>query len=243
MNDKSIVHRRLFNIKGKFTVLFLALVAGFLAYPFVIDQFRNLRAGDLLSDLVLFAGVYAVSKTKWQWIFALFLAGINLIATGATYYTHFHPVLMGFDHEQFILFGIMLKGVFFGFTAVSILISIMTESRITTDTLFGSFCVFFLLALVWAAIFGVLNFFNPNSFHFEIPPQPLYPNEADANVKLGYFVYYSFSTLTTLGLGDITPVSLPARFISVLEAAVGQLYLAVLVARLVGMHLSSQRNT
>jgi len=55
---------------------------------------------------------------------------------------------------------------------------------------------------------------------------------------MSHFAYYSFVTLTTLGFGDITPVSDPARSLSLLEAIVGQLYLAVLVARLVGIHIS-----
>ncbi|MEE9226447.1 MAG: potassium channel family protein, partial [Acidobacteriota bacterium] len=52
------------------------------------------------------------------------------------------------------------------------------------------------------------------------------------------FVYYSFVTLSTLGYGDITPVTPPARAFSFLEAVTGQLYLAVLIAGLVGIHIS-----
>jgi hypothetical protein len=53
----------------------------------------------------------------------------------------------------------------------------------------------------------------------------------------GNFLYYSFVTLTTLGYGDITPASSPARSLSTLEAVTGQLYIAILVARLVGLHI------
>jgi voltage-gated potassium channel Kch len=51
------------------------------------------------------------------------------------------------------------------------------------------------------------------------------------------FIYYSFVTLTTLGYGDIVPVSPHARALSSLEAVIGQLFIAVLIARLVGMHI------
>ena len=52
------------------------------------------------------------------------------------------------------------------------------------------------------------------------------------------FTYYSFVTLTTLGYGDITPLSSRVKVLSMLEAVVGQIYLVVLVARLVGLHIS-----
>jgi hypothetical protein len=51
-------------------------------------------------------------------------------------------------------------------------------------------------------------------------------------------LYFSFATLTTLGYGDIVPVSAIARTLATLEAITGQLYLAVLVARLVGLHIA-----
>jgi hypothetical protein len=55
------------------------------------------------------------------------------------------------------------------------------------------------------------------------------------------FTYYSFVTLTTLGYGDINPLSPQAGTLAILEAIIGQLYLAVLIARLVGMHISQSR--
>lgn len=56
-----------------------------------------------------------------------------------------------------------------------------------------------------------------------------------ASVKV--LIYYSFTTLTTLGYGDILPLSPPARMFSALESVMGQIYLAVLIARLVGLHI------
>jgi hypothetical protein len=56
--------------------------------------------------------------------------------------------------------------------------------------------------------------------------------------KTANFIYYSFVTQTTLGYGDFTPITAPARSLSLLEAVFGQLYLAVLIARLVGLHIT-----
>ena len=65
---------------------------------------------------------------------------------------------------------------------------------------------------------------------------------ADAGGDFLVFEYYSFVTLTTLGFGDITPLTRMAKAFSVLEAVIGQLYLVVVVAWFVGMHVSKKSN-
>jgi hypothetical protein len=89
-------------------------------------------------------------------------------------------------------------------------------------------CVYFFIGLMWSFVFSVLESLQPGSFRFG--------QGLTANVK--NFIYYSFVTQTTLGYGDITPVTPPARNLSVLEAIIGQLYLAVLIARLVGVQIA-----
>ena len=72
-------------------------------------------------------------------------------------------------------------------------------------------------------------------------PEPLPEAWTDrANSASGTMMYYSFVTLTTLGYGDIYPVSDAARILGMLEATLGQLYLVILVARLVGLYTSQQ---
>jgi hypothetical protein len=63
----------------------------------------------------------------------------------------------------------------------------------------------------------------------------------EQQVEPSHFIYYSFVTMSTLGYGDITPISNSARSLSLLEAVVGQLYIAVLIARLVGMHIAQEQ--
>ncbi len=81
----------------------------------------------------------------------------------------------------------------------------------------------------WAFVFSVLECIHPGSFSI---------GEGQIGVGLLLFIYYSFVTITTLGYGDITPLTAPANSISLLEAVIGQIYLVVLVARLVGMHIA-----
>jgi hypothetical protein len=82
---------------------------------------------------------------------------------------------------------------------------------------------------MWAFIYTVLENIHPGSFAI-----------SEGHIEAGrpLFIYYSFITITTLGYGDITPVTAPANSFALIEAVTGQIYLVVLVARLVGMHIA-----
>jgi hypothetical protein len=90
------------------------------------------------------------------------------------------------------------------------------------------------MALIFGRLYALIEHLAPGSFRFAVAP-PHYvdiPPYAD-------MVFYSASTMTTLGLGDITPVSSLARSATITEAFTGQIFLTVLVARLVGIHIAN----
>ena len=89
--------------------------------------------------------------------------------------------------------------------------------------------MYLLAALLWAFLYTFLELVDPASFNVDLSEPQGY---------LLVFQYYSFVTITTLGYGDITPVTEVAKAFSALEAVVGQLYLVVAVAWLVGMYVS-----
>ncbi len=112
-------------------------------------------------------------------------------------------------------------------------------SSVDLNMLFAAVCVYLLLGLVWALIYTLIELYTPGSFRLV--------SAADASFEhyrllLGEFSYYSYVTLSTLGYGDVTPVSRLARSWSTLEAITGQLYLAIIIARLVGQFISDQQN-
>lgn len=125
--------------------------------------------------------------------------------------------------------GISAEIVFFCFVAVILLFHVFGHERVTSDTIAGSICVYLLIGIIWTFAYQAIYFFDHSAFR-NVATGSLSPA---ATVDL---VYYSFSTLTTLGYGDITPLSKPARMFAVTEAMVGQIYLTVLVARLVGLY-------
>lgn len=129
--------------------------------------------------------------------------------------------------------------VFLAFTSLVILGYVFSDEKITLNTISASLCVYFLIGLLWAVVFSLLTLIDPNSFNFG------FENGA-ANASQMRFgsgesinpIYFSLVTLTTLGYGDITPATSTARTLAAFEAVMGQIYLAVLVARLVGLHTS-----
>ena len=133
------------------------------------------------------------------------------------------------DISSFRTIGNILTILFIGYTTTVILSYLFTEDEITGDVIMGGICVYFLIGLAWAFIFFTLELFQPGSFQM---PQ------GQGTTDLSHFSYYSYVTLTTLGYGDFTPISAQARSLALLEAIMGQLYIAILVARLVGIHIA-----
>lgn len=120
---------------------------------------------------------------------------------------------------------------FLGATVGLILAEIVQEERVTADSVFGAFCGYLLVGLSFAHVYWILDATVPGSFQ---APEPVIRLLEDGERRRFLLSYFSFVTLTTVGFGDISPASGPARGVAVIEAVAGQFYIAVLVAELVG---------
>jgi hypothetical protein len=107
---------------------------------------------------------------------------------------------------------------------------VFARERPNSETVFGALCIYLLAGFSFASVYGMICAFQPGAFYLD-PHSNLHttPDRFD-------FIYYSFGTMTSLGAAGITPVSALIRAISVLEAILGVLYLAVLIARLMGAY-------
>jgi voltage-gated potassium channel len=106
-------------------------------------------------------------------------------------------------------------------------------STIDRNLLFGAMCVYLLMGLIWAILYGVVLQFLPGSFHGM--------DGVNGEVPMDTLLYYSFVTLASLGYGDITPRVPLARTLAYMEAISGQLYIAVMLAGLVGLFLNHRK--
>ena len=134
--------------------------------------------------------------------------------------------------------GHAIGALFFVVVAGRIVRSIFTSREVSLDSIFGAICGYLLLGIAWALMYALMHAANPESFQFDDSVrQQMEQGDYGRNV----FIYYSFVTLTTVGYGDVTPLSIPARTLSWVEAMTGQLYLAVLIAGLISALVA--RNT
>ncbi len=224
--------------RHRFDLLLAALFLLLLAVPMV--RLLGLDDSVLTSRIVvtvvftamLISAVYAVSQSRRSVTVAILLAAPALALHGPTAWID-RPVLLIVAHLMVIAF--------LGYVIVLILNFIFTEKRVTSNVIFASLCVYLLLGVAWAEGYSLLEVVEPGSFRFAYPE-----DMATTRMRFGgehslLPLYYSFVTLTTLGYGDVVPISSPARMLSAIEAVTGQLYLAVLVARLVGLHISQAR--
>ena len=137
-------------------------------------------------------------------------------------------------NPAFYLSEAILWLLLFAFITWHLLRGVLRQREITSETISMSISVYLLLGFTFGLFYILLHHLQPLAFSLGSTPTPI-SNEQQAFPIL---IYFSLTTLSTIGFGDITPVSLQARYAAVAEGITGQFYLAILVARLVGMQMS-----
>lgn len=127
-------------------------------------------------------------------------------------------------------------GVAFVLLIISVMLRDMFQStKVDGALIVGAISLYLLLGLMWGFIYLALDQLDPGSFNYN------FMQTIEIKDPTPALMYYSMVTLTTLGYGDITPLSAPARAMATMQAVAGQIYLTVLVARLVGMHIAQRK--
>ena len=117
--------------------------------------------------------------------------------------------------------------------------AVLRQKEITSETISMSISVYLLIGLSWALLYMLLDVLQPHAFSFPSTDTSHSARLSDPMATTGtVLIYFSFVTLTTVGYGDITPVTLQARYAAIAEGIMGVFYIAILVARLVAMQLS-----
>ena len=126
------------------------------------------------------------------------------------------------------LFAFLLLAIAFTLRQVA------TENVLSANRLVGAICVYLLLGVIWAVAYSVLDLLSPGSFQDF--------SQIESKAWDSEWLYFSFVTMTTLGYGDITPVSATGKALAYMQAVFGQLYVAILVAGLVSAYISSRQS-
>jgi len=201
-------------------LLFFLVVYGFFIYPLAGRDGRTEPVAAWSFSLVLILGVLATTKHKGARTGMVVLAVIAFTSHWLHYFIREHAVHM---------ISAAAAAVFLGVLAWLITGRVFRSGGINIYRIYGAVAVYMLLGILWGEFYVIAYLLDPSSFYFD-------PSTQRGEPPISELIYFSFSTLTTLGLGDIVPVSPTARSMVALEALVGQLYPAVLLARLVTLY-------
>jgi voltage-gated potassium channel Kch len=203
-----------------------ALVLFYVSAPFVQDlPHGNFVDGSLLT-VVLVSGMLVVGRSRKLLTIAAILA---LPAICARWAHLFHPDL---PQQIFLIPGL----VFIVFLIGNLLRFILRARHVNAEVLCAGISVYLLLGTAWMIAYMLVSDFSPGAFAFTAGPD-------SGHVVSGFNAYYfSFITLTTVGFGDIVPVSPVARMLAAAEATTGTLFMAVLIARLVSLYSARPPN-
>jgi hypothetical protein len=207
---------------GHFRFLLGTIVLMFVLRPFLEGYGRVGLLTDIFFSLILLSAVQAFVKRGRAFFVALVIAFPALLMEATSFFLPSEPIAI-IKRIAFALFLTYILAVIVSY--------IFREKEVTEDLITGAVCVYMLLGIVWAFVFYFLDLAQAGSFSLATTFQQ----------DVGPFIYYSFMTLATVGYGDIVPLTAPARSLAVLEAVTGQLYLAITIARLVGVHASRSR--
>lgn len=219
----------------RFTQLLAALSLLLLLAPLasVLDaRMTGLMASWLVVmalSFVLIAAAAAVGTTRKHMIMTLLLAGCSLV-------TLFARTLLPWPSIE-IAEG-LLTVVYLTYVVCLIVQSLFRRRQVTFDTIAASLCGYLLIGVIYSVIYSLVIAFDASAVSVNSQAGSAFEEIHFGDHRTASSLYFSFVTLTTLGYGDLTPVSITARMLTASEALIGQLYLTVLVARLVALHIA-----
>jgi hypothetical protein len=213
----------------KFVSLLLAVGTLLILHPLLRIAFTTRILLDILLTIVFLAAFLLVFSQSRFRLLAVVLAVPTLVGAWI------HYALPGLPELPLLVIFHLLAALFFGFTVTTILRLIHKEADVSVDAIYGAICGYALFGLGFAHLYCLTESLNPGSF--QVNEQASTQLQGDDR-QYFTFVYFSLATLTTLGYGDITPRSGIARSLAVVEAIIGQFYIAVLIGELIGKRVS-----
>ena len=192
-----------------------------LIYPFTLGVGSRYDWFRLLAVMVFIAALYA-ALGRGRVTLVAFLLGTPAIVI------HLANVA---GHLQTLASASATLGVIFlAFVTVVFVWTVLSDPKVTGDTLAGAIAAYLLVGITYGLAYGLVATWSPGAFRNTIEPGRV--------IHPGDLIFFSFITLTTVGYGDIIPLDGQARSLVILESVTGIMYPAVLIGRLIGLHIS-----
>ena len=205
-------------MKSRFLYIVFAIMLVIIISPFIRHEGKiGALTSTLLLAMIPLASYYAFSGDSKRAMIIIFLSAPFVILDAVNlFYAHRDlPVIM-------YSFGTIL----YMYIIVLLLKNLLAQKTVTTDMIYCAISIYLLIGIMWAGVYAILDSVSPGSFSGT-------PGSVDP-------IYFSFVTLTTVGYGDVAPLTILAKRFAVFEAAMGSIYMAIIVALIVGRYLSPQ---
>ena len=208
------LERKIMGTRGRLTMFLIALVSLIVLGPILSRILGPIMITILITIVMFFGANTAIGENpgRRKRIFSFLLLAIIFSWT----YT-------AFSFEWLLILKILSVSAFFGLITYHILKYIMSTKKVDQDIIMGAVAVYIMIALVFSIVYIGMEQIDPGSFRMP-------PDESNTNV----FFYFSMVTMTTLGYGDITPISPIAQSFVMLQVLLGIFFMAILLARLLG---------
>ena len=224
--------------QARFTQLLIGLALLLFVTPFV-DTFSNhlgkaiaaVVVTVLLSVVLIAAALAVCGDRKQSRTITLVMASVCLILTLLAHLTNESALRIA---QEILTIGFLLH-------VVRLIVrSLFRQNQVDFDAIAASLCGYLLIGVAFAVVFALVMEVDGDALSINVSAQTTKMTFHFGDQHTATALYFSFVTLTTLGYGDITPASMPARMLTTAEALIGQLYLVVLVSRLVGLHITTE---
>ncbi|MGO9451692.1 MAG: ion channel [Candidatus Binataceae bacterium] len=217
--------------KSRYALLLLCLLLLSVVVPFFEGTSLGVTMMDILGGALLASGAWAASHRRRDLVILIALVAITEVL-------RLVPI---FGSELYGAIAATALGiVFMAYITAMILRDVLKARQVRLDTIGGAICGYLMIGITWGTAYFLIDLILPGSFGSPVHLQQS-ANAVSQQARYMELVYYSIVTLTTVGYGDIHATAQVTRNLSAMEAMVGQFYIAILVARLVGLEIIQSR--
>jgi len=217
--------------RGRFTGLLIAQLLFIFMMPFVSESTTGTAFRYLGLFGILVAGLYAASKDRTE-------RRISMVILLPVLFAWLGPDLFPKPLDELLRY--LTPAICFGFTAYVVIREVYRHEKVTTDTILGAINVYLLISFAFMFLHASVLMIRPDAYLFAGEPILEYFRSTPDSRGFSTMLYFSFTTLTTLGYGDIVPAAAFARLVTSAESVIGQLFVAIIIGRLVGLEVSSR---
>jgi len=205
-------------MKSRFIYIILAIVLVMLVNPFIRQTGKiGYFFATMLITMIPLASYHALNEDRKRAITILLIAAPFVILDG---------INMFFANRYLMVVAYSFATILYFYIVVLLVRNLLSQRIITANLIYCAISIYLLIGIMWAGLYVVLEGISPGSFSG-------ISDTAD-------LVYFSFVTLTTVGFGDVAPLSILVKRLAVFEAAMGGIYMAIIIAMIVGRYMSMQ---